>query len=131
MTKLIFLFLLLASPLYAATTFTIKQGTTTFGPFQVQTLNKYTVLEIDRTLWAKGVTLDAQIQTSMDKGTTWANYCRIVSVGDGIVYGGATGNQVKSYCGPFPPTVTDVKIIATVTGGDLVLPKQPNAGSKP
>lgn len=112
--------------LFAAQTFTIPQGTTVWGPWQVQIANKYASFSFDRTLWTNpAITLVATADYSTDKGSTWNPIpgCKITS------QGGGTPPTTFFNC-MFPQGTTDIRATTIVSGGSITIPSQPTGGPK-
>lgn len=117
------IFCLVAAASHAAQTFTIPQGTTTYGPYSVTVASHYSEILLSKTLWTDpNIILAARIESSPDKGKTWQFVCGFKTHGGG---GPVTG----AVC-PFDPATTHIRLIATVTGGDIVLPGSPVVNTK-
>ena len=124
MMWLIFL-LLFCAEAFAAQTFTIPLGTTTWGPWSTTVANHYSDFNFSRSLWTDPNShLTATIEYSADKGKTWVFLCRIQS------QGGPGGGTTGFTC-PLPVgTTTNIRAITVVTGSAITIPNLPNGGAK-
>jgi hypothetical protein len=121
----VLVFVLVTSPLYAAQTFTIPQGTTVYGPFSVTTLKHRPYLSLDKSLWTNpAIKLDAAFDISSDKGSTWVFFCRFTAQGGGTI------PVVIVACDVLPDSATNVRVTTVVTGGSIVLPSSPTMGTQ-
>lgn len=121
-----FAFLLLPCFLWAAQTFTLKQGPFAYGPINANVLHKKVEFELSKIYWKDpNVKLVAVIDISFDKGNTYPFHCKFASIGDG-----ASFPKLVVSC-PMLKGATTFKISGNVTGGDIVLPELPKFNSKP
>lgn len=107
--------------LFGAQTFTIPQGTTVYGPISASVGKKYAYMEIDRSLWTDPkVTLDATVEYSTNKGSTWVFFCRFGSKGSKL------GKPLTIMsCPGLPDNATNIQATTVVAGGNIVMPKPP------
>jgi hypothetical protein len=116
MRYLVLFFLLIAQPLLAAQTVTIKEGTTNFGPVAVSGLHRFANFSIDR--WSNpAITLSGVVQYSTDGGKIYLDLIKFTAVGSSSIEGIAAGRSL-------PPGTTHIKGSITLVGGSITLSRQ-------
>ena len=121
--------LLLSVNVQAATTITIKEGTTSYGPIGVQQIHKLANFAVDRIFAIDPkITLSATVDYSKNNGTTWDFLCAFATRGTSNLE--RRKNPLLWNC-PIPPNTTHIRAIVTVAGGDWTMPKPPQVTGKP
>jgi hypothetical protein len=121
----VLLLLLLASPLFAAQSITIPEGTSSYGPVSVTTLHRFAGLYIDRTS-SSFTKATISLFHSTDDGKTFASqpFCKFTHLG------GGTATQTFGADCPKPEGTTHITATALVEGGSITIAKTPNLRSR-
>ncbi len=132
MKKLLFIFLLFPSLLWAAQVITIVQGTTIYGPFSVTnpTTNRYASMQMQRTnntFTSLTVTL---VRSTDSCKTATANQTDSRWLGTTVFLSGGTLPAPMGTMKNFPRGTGSICVIATAVGGSVTISQVPTVNTK-
>lgn len=119
------LLLVTVADAYSAQSITIPSGTTTYGPFSVNAIERRTDMTIVATTNAFTL-MTIDFEYTPDKGSTWIRY------GESVFLGGL---PVPTPLGSFKRlpegvTATHIRIITTLIGGDVTISAAPTVSMR-